>query len=303
MQTAHIPQALREQIEDLASGYRMSDVASAAEAISRSYRAGLPAALDSGLARAAYAVTRMPATFGAVAAAARELPFTPRTWLDFGSGPGTTAWAAPCPVTLVEQNPGWQGFSAGTWVEADLRRLPPLEPHDVVSICYALNELAPRERERLVDEAWRLAGRALLLVEPGTVEGFGIVREARRQLIAAGASIHAPCPHRGECPIAGGDWCHFAVRVERSKAHRAAKGGELSYEDEKFSYLVAMKDGAEPAGARILRKPVVQTGVIELKLCEINGLKAERVTRRNKEAWRAARKADWGGRWPARSAP
>ncbi|MBI5087220.1 MAG: methyltransferase type 11 [Acidobacteria bacterium] len=299
MQTAHIPQALRERIEAAAAPFRLSDLAAAAEAMSRAYRAGLPAALHSPLARAAYAVTRLPATFAALSAAARELPVAPQSWLDLGAGPGASAWLSPCPVTLVEQNPGWQDFSPGRWLQADLCRLPHLDPHDLVTVSYALNELAPRERERLIAEAWLLSRHALLLVEPGTVDGFRIVREARRQLIAAGAHIHAPCPHPGECPLPDGDWCHFAVRVERSRTHRLAKGGDLSYEDEKFSYVLATRQPRPTPPARILRTPLVHPGLIELKLCAPAGLQTERVTRRDKPSWRPARKADWGGAWPA----
>jgi len=161
-----------------------------------------------------------------------------------------------------------------------------------------LQRLSPRERQRVVLDAWGLASRAVLIVEPGTVEGFGIVREARRQLIGLGAAIQAPCPHDAECPMPESDWCHFAVRVDRTRLHRILKGGDLSYEDEKYSYVLAMKSPAEPCEARILRHPKIHPGLIELQLCtHTNGLQPARVTKKDKDAWRAARKADWGGRW------
>lgn len=94
------------------------------------------------------------------------------------------------------------------------------------------------------------------------------------------------------------DWCHFAVRLERTRLQRMVKGGELSYEDEKYSYLVALKEPAARAGARVLRHPRVQPGLIEVSLCtREEGLRSARITKRNKEQWRAARKADWGDRW------
>ncbi|MBI4891055.1 MAG: methyltransferase type 11 [Acidobacteria bacterium] len=287
---------MREKIDDFAADFSSGALAEAAERLSLAYRSGTPPRIDTPLARAAYLATRMPATYGALWAAARELPFEPTTWLDLGAGPGTAAWVAPCPATLVETNPTWIDLTPATRIHADLTRLPPLDPHDVVSISYALNELGPKERDRAVLDAWSLARRALLLVEPGTVEGFAHIRAARTQLLALGAHIQAPCPHPGICPMAGGDWCHFAVRVERSKLHRRLKGGDLSYEDEKFSYLLALKEETTPPWARILRHPNTRSGLIELRICTPEGARPDKV-RKNDPRWKAARKANWGSPW------
>jgi ribosomal protein RSM22 (predicted rRNA methylase) len=139
----------------------------------------------------------------------------------------------------------------------------------------------------------------VLILEPGTMEGFRIVRAARRRLVELGGRIQAPCPQEGECPLGEGDWCHFAVRVERSRLHRQLKGGELSYEDEKYSFVLAVKGEAQAAAGRILRHPKIHSGLIELRVCGVDGARDERVTKKNKAAWRSARKADWGGRWEA----
>ena len=298
MLTAQIPQRLREAIELEASEYKGSQLVAAAGELSRLYRSGVGVRLETGLARAAYLVTRMPATFAALSCAAREWGFLPLSWLDLGAGPGTAAWVAECECTLVETNEGWQGWSPGRWVRADVRRLPSLEKHEVVSACYVLNELSAKGQARLVTEAWLLAEKAVVIVEPGTVEGFANVRRARQQLVEAGARIQAPCPHDGECPMGDGDWCHFAVRVDRSKMHRMAKGGELSYEDEKFAYLVAMRGESQPCAARVLRHPKVSPHLIELRLCTAEaGMVDRRVVKKEKGEWRSARKADWGGRY------
>lgn len=82
----------------------------------------------------------------------------------------------------------------------------------------------------------------MVLIEPGTPEGYLRIREARGQLIDAGMTVAAPCPHDGTCPIeVGQDWCHFSARVSRSSLHRQVKGGSLPYEDEKFSYVAATR--------------------------------------------------------------
>ena len=126
----------------------------------------------------------------------------------------------------------------------------------------------------------------------------------------------APCPHQEECPIAAlpehpttpglgrpgaapggpGDWCHFAARVSRSAAHRRLKGGELSYEDEKFAYVAARRGGELPATrARVLRRPDQRKGMVSLTLCTGDrGVATEIVSKRQGERYRAARDLAWG---------
>lgn len=94
-----------------------------------------------------------------------------------------------------------------------------------------------------------------------------------------------------------GDWCHFAARCERMALHRRLKAGALGYEDEKFSYLVAAKGPAQPATARILRRPSAHPGFVKLELCTREGLQKMTITRSDKEHWKQARKAEWGDSW------
>jgi len=299
MQTARLPDELSDAIQEYASHFSTAELAAAASRLSEAYRRGLPPPLASAADRAAYLVTRLPATYAALKRAAAELPFEPQSWLDLGAGAGAAAWIARCPATLVDANADWDHLLPRPVrrVAADLTRLPELEPHDVVSLAYVLNELPPAARPRLIDEAWRLAQRALVVVEPGTPAGFALIASARRQLVEAGANLQSPCPHCGPCPLEGSDWCHFAVRVERSRLHRQLKGGSLGFEDEKFCYLCALRAEAAPAPARILRHPEIRPNRIRLTLCTPDSVVDETVTRRD-PLWRAARKASWGDRWP-----
>jgi ribosomal protein RSM22 (predicted rRNA methylase) len=175
---------------------------------------------------------------------------------------------------------------------------------DLVVAAYALAELPAAARARVVDAAWRAATRVLVLVEPGTPDGFAHIHDARAALIAAGAHVLAPCPHEGPCPMraaaASGDWCHFAVRVPRTRRHRQVKGGTLGYEDEKYAYLVVSRD-AHPGRpeARVLRHPRIEKGRIALALCTPDGAPRQIITRRD-QSWRAARKVEWGDPWPDR---
>ena len=171
---------------------------------------------------------------------------------------------------------------------------------DVVVLSYAVGELAEARAGQAVDRAWALTSGALVVVEPGTPAGFERIRAVRERLLAAGARLAAPCPHEDACPMAGGDWCHFAVRLDRSRAHRQSKHAALGWEDEKFAYVVAVRDASllrARASGRVLRRPQKGTGHVRLALCAPGGLTDAVVTRRA-PAYREARDAAWGDAWP-----
>jgi ribosomal protein RSM22 (predicted rRNA methylase) len=107
----------------------------------------------------------------------------------------------------------------------------------------------------------------------------------------------APCPAEDACPMRAPDWCHFAARLERTGLHRRLKHGELNYEDEKFSYVVLAKAEVPRASGRIIRRPEQRPGLIQLVVCRGQEIRTERITRRDPERFRAARKSEWGGEW------
>jgi ribosomal protein RSM22 (predicted rRNA methylase) len=321
-----LPPALAAAIEEYASRYPQAALARAAEELSVGYRGQTPRApqLTSDLHRAGYLVTRVPATYAAarlVFQEARNRVAAPlHNLLDLGAGPGTAAWAAvdTLPeverVTLVElaapfialgkelaaqsEHPALRDAE---WLQADLRSAEALPAHDLVALAYSLGELGTTA-QHVLEAAWQAARVALVVIEPGTPRGYTTVLQARTQLLAGGAHIAAPCPHELECPMASlaGEWCHFAARVERSQRHRRAKSADLSYEDEKFSYMVAAKTEVTRAANRIVRHPLHRKGHIQLELCVPSGLKRQMVTKRDRENFRRARKARWGDDWLTR---
>jgi ribosomal protein RSM22 (predicted rRNA methylase) len=137
----------------------------------------------------------------------------------------------------------------------------------------------------------------LVIVEPGTPDGFSRIRAARAELVAQGARVVAPCPHDADCPLAQDNWCHFSVRVARSRRQRQLKGGEAPYEDEKYSYVIVAATPPEVRHARILRHPKISPGRIELTLCGARGLAERTVVRSDGGAFRLARKIRWGDTW------
>ena len=317
------PEALRAALTTLAEEYPTRALAQAATLLSSAYRTTgdehAPAAITSPVAAVAYAVTRLPATYAALAAALTEarllLPaWRPNTLLDVGAGPGVSVWAASgvwpslARATLLEREPRMMAVGqrlleeaptacAVTWRQVDMAadwgRLGAVS-FDLCICSYALNELPHDRRIPLVERLWEASGGALALVAPGTPAGFAAIREARAWLIGAGAHIIAPCPHADACPMSPGDWCHFSQRLARSRLHRQLKGGDAPFEDEKYSYVVAARMPGEAIAARVIRHPLVRPGRISLELCAPGGLALAEVTRSDRAAWRPAREARWG---------
>ncbi|WP_189883882.1 small ribosomal subunit Rsm22 family protein [Streptomyces xantholiticus] len=272
----------------------------------------------------AYAAYRMPATFEAVRSALAALRaavpgWVPGTHTDLGGGTGAASWAvadvwdeaAPSTTVLdwaeaaialgrelaaASQVPSLRDTH---WQRSRISSTLRIESTDLVTVSYVLNELTAADRAAVVAESAR-AARTVVVVEPGTPDGYARIIEARDALIAAGLHIAAPCPHSASCPIErGSDWCHFAARVSRSSLHRQVKGGSLPYEDEKFSYVAATRVPVEPATARVVRKPQIRKGLVLLDLCtKDEGLRRDTVTKRHGALYKEARDAEWGDAWP-----
>lgn len=316
-----LPAPLRQAIERRLEKTPLPALRQAARTLSERYRAELRDGrlhMAEDLAVAAYLAARMPATYAAVRASLDALSeampaFLPKTLLDIGAGPGTALWAAAdlwpalTRATLVEASGpareagAWLADEGGlaveaSWVSADATmELDGLEPADLVSAAYLLDELAPAARPKLIGRLWALTKDTLLVVEPGTPAGWRRILEARGQLIEAGAHIAAPCPHQKPCPLAAPDWCHFSRRVARSRVHRLTKEAEVPWEDEKFIFLAASRQPAASARPRVLAPPRSGSGKVVLKLCRPDGLAEERLfTKRDGNAFKAARRADWG---------
>jgi ribosomal protein RSM22 (predicted rRNA methylase) len=170
------------------------------------------------------------------------------------------------------------------------------EAADVVTASYALTELTKMQAAEALARLWPLARRLLVIVEPGTADGFARILGYRDALLAQGASIAAPCSHDARCPLAGQPrWCHFGVRLPRSRDHLAGKGASVPFEDEKFIYLAAVRDrSAVMRGQRVLATPRVTKAGVALMLCAPEEVEERIVPSRQKQAFRTAKRLDWG---------
>ena len=322
-----MPSSLRDCIDNALAGTTAAAITRTVERLIDTYRSGttpvtpILANADDVLAYAAY---RMPATYAVASAALQQLhlgvpDLRPRTLVDFGAGTGAASWAAAdvwttlVHVTLLEQSAAaiavgqrimsgsesvllqgaaWQRWSLST-TTADA------EIADVATAAYVLGELAEQQQAVLVTLLMASAP-TVVVIEPGTPAGHARIIRARTALIDGGFTIVAPCPHESTCPMQElGDWCHFAERLDRSRLHRSVKAAELSYEDEKYSYVAATRGRAHRPAARILRHPRLRKGLVSLELCTASGAATtERISKSQGPLYKAARDAQWGDPWP-----
>jgi ribosomal protein RSM22 (predicted rRNA methylase) len=318
-----LPPPLRAAIADIAAAVPGAEIARRTAAMSSAYRAGhsseLAVACQADIA--AYLVVRMPATFAATSAALRAsrelLPsFAPSSLLDLCAGPGTASFAALdlwprlAELTLVDANAAFLdaarrlGAAAGprtlasatiltSTLRAALDRLPNA---DLVVMSYALVELPEADIADLVLDMWRLSRALLVLVEPGTPEGVRRMLKARELLVASGANVIAPCPHRAPCPMLAPAWCHFSERLPRLRDHLRAKAARLPFEDEPYTYLaVARMPGELSPRARMVSRPRPGKAAISCLVCTADGRLDDLVAaRRDKRAHARLRRKDWG---------
>jgi ribosomal protein RSM22 (predicted rRNA methylase) len=167
---------------------------------------------------------------------------------------------------------------------------------DVVVASYVLAELPQASAAATAKHLWAAAAQILILIEPGTPDGFARIRSSRAALIEAGAHVVAPCTHDEPCPMSGTDWCHFSQRLPRSRDHMLLKGANVPFEDERYAYVVAAREKVA-SGARILAPPLESKPGITFKLCDENGLRAQFVATRDKDEFRRVRKKGWGDRF------
>jgi len=313
-----LPPALQTGIDEVVHGINPKELERSARTLSDAYRVGGSSA--SRAARtpgdvAAYLATRAPATYAAAADVferIRELrpDWAPTSMLDLGAGPGIASWAAAEAwrqidvVMLVEAEAemaragrrlagrGPEALRTASWTVADAGATG--NRADLVVLSYVIGELASAAIDGLVRHAWERTTDTLVIIEPGTTAGYRRTLAARDAVVAAGGSTLAPCPHDAPCPLPNDDWCHFSVRLPRSRTHRLAKDAERGFEDEKFSYAVLCREPHTRAVARVLRRPDLRPGHVVLDLCTPSGLEQRTVSRKTGSAYRIAKKAAWG---------
>ena len=319
-----LPAPLRQALGRLTEGQARNALAVRSAAITAGYKARNNSShtlltADDALA---YAIARMPATYAAMAQALNHVSdvmptFEPHSVLDIGCGPGTVSFAArehfACikTITMLDRNGPFlelakvlseaalSGVSVGITAQ-DIIGITPLPKADMVVAGYVLAELSVDHQAALVQRMWDAADQLLLLVEPGTPDGFERLRTARIALIQRGATVSAPCTHENACMMAGdvksgGNWCRFMARVQRSRDHKALKSADVPFEDEPYAYLALSKEKlpARPS-QRIVSRTLENKFEIRLPVCGADGLSTITIPTRNKVLFKQVKRLGWG---------
>ena len=242
----------------------------------------------------AYLLLYWPRSYAQAASVLREIGGAHGRVLDVGSGPGPLALAAldagatnavaidrsaaalAVAQTLAdssraEEPSRGRGLETLRWEPA--RPLPD-GPFDLVLAGHVLNELYGDDiaaRATLVEAMLsRVAADGfVVLLEPALRETSRALLALRDRLVAAGATVRAPCLYRGDCPalVRPGDWCH-AERpwIATPLVEELANAAKLHRDALKMSYLVLQAPGAAwprlPGGRlfRIVSEPLPQKG-------------------------------------------
>ena len=254
-----IPKGLKDSINRLLSENKASNIIENAQTISNRYRKndGKGKRLLTNESEAvSYVISRMPATYAAVYSAFKQILANYNekmtSLLDVGAGTGAGTWAVNeienmSQITCLEIEKSMSNIGKKLmkntaldnvqWKSYNILQDEIAEKADIVLTSYMINELPEQKRENAVLKLWQATNKLMVVIEPGTPEGFKNILNIRNLIKEQGGYIVAPCCCNDECPIKENDWCAFYARVSRSSIHRQAKGGNLGYEDEKFSYI------------------------------------------------------------------
>lgn len=312
-----LPEELKTNLEEISNKYKQTELKNAYSNISERYmnqeRTGTTL-LSSEIDVVSYANARMPATYTAVHSAIENSykyikDIEIKSLLDVGSGTGAATWAANeifdfKEITCVEREENMLKFGKklmqntnlekAEWTLKDITAGELMEKADFVVSSYMLNEIKEEQKEIVLKKLWQSTNKFLFIIEPGTPENYKSIMKYKKALIGQGATIIAPCPQDTECKLPEDDWCHFTCRVERTKIHKNLKDAESPFEDEKYIYLLASKEEISGTQSRVLRHPKISKGYVELKICTPNGIKEEKITKKDGEKYKKARKIGAG---------
>lgn len=313
-----LPIEIKRYIENELNMTNKTDLQNNAKAISLNYRTNEGKGkrlLKSEDEAIAYAISRMPATYGAVYNSLKSSLeiYNPsiKTVADIGAGTGTATIAVNellnvDKIECFEREDSMQRIGKNifehynnllektNWIKLDICSDEITDKYDLVVTSYMLNEISDDQKEIIIEKLWKISNKMLLIVEPGTFLGYKNIINAKQKLIEMGAKIIAPCKNN-ECKLPKDDWCNFSCRVQRTKVHKELKEGNVPYEDEKYMYLAVSKEEFNGTDKkRILRHPMIYSGFVKLKVCGQEGISEITISKKDKDKFRIARKSKAG---------
>lgn len=309
-------ETLHAKIECLANSHPVPALREAYQWVESQYRdTGPVGALSSEVLAVAYALVRLPATYrvlmrllGDVDKFARH--FDPSTLLDLGTGPGSALLAASqywpgLKMHAVEREEAFahvartllepKQASQTTWEISDFSNIQIDGSFDIIVSSYVFGELPTATRRRLLEQMVRCGDGYILVIEPGTPAGFESLLDVRGVLVENGYRIVAPCCSQAPCPSS---WCHFSLKLPRSKIHRLLKGGQLAYEFEHYCYVLATKTGHFCEAPSVQDMPKISKASVRFRVCAEGELRDIEVSRRQEpDLYKQCKKMEWGDRF------
>jgi len=310
----NLEKKLFDNIKKTAENFSLKELKAATKDLVWAYQKKTHKFFKSDKHRLAYIICRMPATFCSLFFVLEQIKIIcPKikfeTALDLGSGPATSAWALFSlfdlqKVHMVEKDKNILTLGEKIIDDLSFSKKIIFEQNDILKIknysfdililSYIANELKNPFIEKIINRWYYSSSKIIVFVEPGTISGYKKINFIRNHLIKKKATIIAPCPNEKPCPILQDDWCHFFVRVKRTKIHKFLKKATLSFEDEKFSYVIATKQKIQKPNARVLSYPIKNKNEITLKLCYDGKIIQKKIIKKDKQTFKKAQKLDWG---------
>lgn len=313
-----LPNELTEALNELLEGeISFSEINANAKEISKKYRENNNDGnrlVTSNKEAISYALSRMPATYESVLDCLEKVfennSFEINSVLDVGAGTGAATWALYSffdkkDYSCFEREDEMASLGKRLMSNRELGRITKWRKfdaindsiegqYDLIVVSYMINELPKDQVKNVVEKLWRATGKILLIIEPGTPNGYSNIKKTRSLLSKNGSKIVAPCPHGEECPLPEDDWCQFTCRVQRSKTHKILKDGNSPFEDEKYSYIAFSKVDCEQLDNRILRHPIINKGYSEYKVCSKDGIKNIKLSKKDGATYKEAKKKSAG---------
>ncbi|KAH8273967.1 hypothetical protein KR044_006337 [Drosophila immigrans] len=260
----------------------------------------------------------------------RDEKFTPRSYIDFGSGIGTGMWVASdlwrdsifeyynvdrsremneLSELILQQ--GQENKQIGLRNVFYRQFLPAIDTkYDLVVISHTLFEMADKQqREEILLNLWRKCDGYMVIVEEGTRRGSELVNEARRFLLrvddAHAGETFAPCPHDLRCPrlsnLNDRTPCNFEISYAPL---RLSSDSTTDRKTSVYSYAILKKGAINDASRqwpRIVRPTLVRSKHSICRMCTEGGKLQEVIftaSKHGKAAYSCARVSRWGDRLP-----
>lgn len=301
-----LPVDLQEKINSLYASINKQVLTDSRKGLTSRYketRESGKSLIDSKTDGLVYAISRMPATYSVVYTLLENLIKQGiidgiESIFDVGSGTGAGYFATKeifpdAEISLFERDSNMtQTFKKleenKDVVKFDLVRDEFNSKADLVMTSYVLSEMNEEGRMSSVKKMINASNRYVLLIDTGTPRTYENFMKIKRMILELGYKVVAPCMTE-KCGLKN-DYCQFYARVERSSLQKMAKDASLSYEDEKYFYLLLAKNDIKNTVPRVIRRPIIKTNVTELKVCAADGVREVFVTKKTKEIYKKSKK-------------